>query len=420
MLRFSPPTAPPAFPWLADPATGNGAAVYSNTGLTLPDVVTIGKDGQVYVTDSGFTPGEVVQFAGPTATNAGAQLSPANKGWAAVFNPVAVAFDPSGNVVVANQSGNMIEEFNSTTGAYIKTLVLPNYIAFNGGLDTPTDIAFNNGNLFVSSFGSNAVLEYNGTTGAFLNNYTSAQTIADPEGLAFDSSNRLYVADGTNNDVLMFSTPGGAGTVFVTNGQGGLKRPRGLAFDSSGNLYVASNANNEVLRYSPTGANDPAAGGQGAFFAGGNAAYTDPTTGATQSDNYYGNVYVAWTTNDILQPNSSESNSNNIKVVGSSDGGKTFSDQQFLNQDGQYNSPGHDYTPQLVVSGLSGQAGAGGVLTAVWDNNPGSGTTDNITTNQVSDGVASYVATGQGGTIADAIKGQNERPGQPQHHQLHD
>src|SRR5262249_36807740 len=139
------------------------------------------------------------------------------------------------------------------TGAYVKTFIAPNYLVFNGGLNTPTDMIFHGSNLFVSSAGSNNVLEYDAATGAFVANFTSAKPIADPEGLAFDSLNRLYVADGINNNILRFASAGAAPTTFVatptTFGQGSLKSPRGLAFDAQGNLLVASFDNNEVERY---------------------------------------------------------------------------------------------------------------------------------------------------------------------------
>ncbi len=411
VMRFAPPaaTTPPTFPWTASPSSGNGAAVYTTAGLSAPfDIAIGGTAGNVYVTDDGFAPGQVVQFAGPAAVNAGTLLSPA-AGFAAVFDPVAVAFDSSGNLYVANQSANMIEKFDASTGAYKKTFVVPQFVSANGGLSVPTDIAFNAlGDLFVSSSGSDRVIEYS-PTGAFLSDYTSSKVIGDPEGLAFDASDNLYVADGFNNDVLRFAVAGGAATTFVGVGQGGLSAPRGLAFDSLGNLYVASSTNDVVMRYTSAGVNDPITGNPAttAVFAGGAVGYTDPTTGASQSDVLFGNIYVAWTTNDTYL-DANGTNPNNIRVVGSDDGGQTISAPRFLNTDGNaideyVGGSNRDFTPSLVVSDLSNNKIGGGVLTAVWDNNPNNGNPDNIETNQITNGVDTHIANGPGVAIQNAI-----------------
>jgi len=56
-----------------------------------------------------------------------------------------------------------------------------------------------------------------------------------PDGLAFDSSGNLYVANGRGNTIEKF-TPGGVGSVFAT----GLNYPYGSAFDKAGNLFVSN------------------------------------------------------------------------------------------------------------------------------------------------------------------------------------
>ncbi|MGC1677410.1 MAG: choice-of-anchor D domain-containing protein [Candidatus Binataceae bacterium] len=98
----------------------------------------------------------------------------------------------------------------------------------------------------------------------------SADSLCHPNGVAADAAGNLYVADTTNNRVLMFSTPfaGFAGTpitglsaalVFgqpnaqsslANNGGIGaasLSDPWGVALDAAGDLFVADSLNNRVL-----------------------------------------------------------------------------------------------------------------------------------------------------------------------------
>src|SRR6185437_11766202 len=79
--------------------------------------------------------GAVLQFQGPGGGSPGSATVLNN--FAAIFNPQAVAFDSSGNLYVANGTGNMVEEFTAA-GAYIQTYVLPgplfNQIHGSGGL----------------------------------------------------------------------------------------------------------------------------------------------------------------------------------------------------------------------------------------------------------------------------------------------
>ena len=101
---------------------------------------------------------------------------------------------------------------------------------------------------------------------------TSAIWLRSPEGLAFDTSGNLWVADGLNSRVLMFKPPFVTGmaasrvigqTDFNSGGfattQTGLNAPYGLALDSVGNLWVSEYDNNRVLMFKPPFTNGMAA-----------------------------------------------------------------------------------------------------------------------------------------------------------------
>ena len=105
--------------------------------------------------------------------------------------------------------------------------------------------ATNAGDLFVTDLATGSVIVYSpdGTGTTFDTGFTS------PQGVVFDNSNQLYVADAGDG------TPG-AGTIFqydLSIGgprvpfRTGLNNPQGLAFDGSG-LLVSENGAGRVLR----------------------------------------------------------------------------------------------------------------------------------------------------------------------------
>jgi hypothetical protein len=78
---------------------------------------------------------------------------------------------------------------------------------------------------------------------------TFASGFASPQGLAFDASGNLYVANDTVVGTVSKVTPGGVVSTFAT----GFSAPKGLAFDASGNLYVGNYNNTTVNKVTPAG-----------------------------------------------------------------------------------------------------------------------------------------------------------------------
>ena len=91
---------------------------------------------------------------------------------------------------------------------------------------------------------------------------TTGDTLYIPEGVAFDKSGNMWVADTGFNRVLEFSSPftmgENASKVLgqdnFTSSQAslstnGLDQPYGLTFDKSGNMWVADTNNNRIVEY---------------------------------------------------------------------------------------------------------------------------------------------------------------------------
>jgi secreted PhoX family phosphatase len=118
-----------------------------------------------------------------------------------------------------------------------------------------------------------------------------------PQGTAFDSSGNLWVADSSNSRVLEYTTPlttGKAASVVLGQSdfthrsvnQGGgstpsatsLAVPQGIAFDSTGNLWVADSSNNRTLEYkAPLNTN------KAASIVLGQSDFTTGTSGLSQN-----------------------------------------------------------------------------------------------------------------------------------------
>ena len=100
------------------------------------------------------------------------------------------------------------------------------------------------------------------------------------------------------------------------------------------------------------------------------ASFTDPTTGAVQTDISSGNVYVAWATQTVAPaspaPPSPFFNPNTIVMATSTNGGQDFSAQQVLNTSNYGPTTERDALPAITISqgrlpGESGQGGDAGV-----------------------------------------------------------
>lgn len=200
-----------------------------------------------------------------------------------LIGPYYLAFDSSHNLWVADSYGNRVLEYKapfSTDEAASIVIGQPNFTSLASattqtGLDTPIGLAFDSsGNLWVVDSSNNRVLEYKAplSTGEAASlvigqpNFTSANTettstgLNGPNGLAFDSSGNLWVADLINGRVLEFPAPfstGEAATLVVGEpnftvandevSKEGLNAPNTVAFDSGGNLWVVDG--HRVLEY---------------------------------------------------------------------------------------------------------------------------------------------------------------------------
>lgn len=99
-------------------------------------------------------------------------------------------------------------------------------------------------------------------TGGTIHDNATSDALYSPDGIAFDKSGNLWVADTGFNRLLEFSPPFTSGEKatlvlgqddFVSTNPAlsatGLDQPYGLAFDNDGNMWVADTNNNRIVEY---------------------------------------------------------------------------------------------------------------------------------------------------------------------------
>lgn len=187
----------------------------------------------------------------PTLTNAGSAVvttvgynSTATQPFGATFNnPVRMAVDASGNIYIANFSGNNIVKYASDG----ITLITTSYGTGAPALVNPMGIVFDSaGNCYVLN-GNATIYKYN-SAGAYQSTITVTGA-GTTYGLAIDASDRLYITSyGTSTAVYRYTTAG-VGTSIIS---ASLSTPVDVDIDAAGNIFVLNQGNNTVEKYTTT------------------------------------------------------------------------------------------------------------------------------------------------------------------------
>jgi kumamolisin len=245
----------------------------------------------------------------------------------------ALAFDPGGNLYVADSSNDIIRKVlpngNVTTVAGVGgTAGSTNGVGTAAEFSFPSGIVVDStGNIFVADTNNHLIRKitisgsnYTVTTLAgkagvagFADGTGTNATFNFPSSIAVDASGNLYVADAQNNAIRKVTQAGVVTTLAGQTGVAGLvdgtgkfaqfNFPSGIAVDSSGNIYVADTDNNTIRKVIPsTGVVSTLIGQPGILgYANGvstSAQFTEPYGLCVTSA---GNIIIADTADDLIR-----------------------------------------------------------------------------------------------------------------------
>jgi sugar lactone lactonase YvrE len=251
--------------------------------------------------------------------------------------PAAVALDSAGNILIADTLNNRIRKVDATTG--IITTVAggdrPGYSGDGGPataalLNNPLDVALDAaGNIFVADTFNHRIRKIAAATGLIttvagtgvlgFSGDGSAATLArlwQPQGMAFDGSSYLFIADTGNHVVRKVDLTTGIITTVAGSGQPGyggdngpaiacrFSSPHKIALDSDRNLLIADQFNSRIRKFSPASGIITTVAGTGAVgFAGdgGQATAAWFTYAGGVGVDASGNVIVVDTYNDRIR-----------------------------------------------------------------------------------------------------------------------
>lgn len=321
----------------------------TETLLYLPQDVTMGPDGLLYIVDWNnhrirrIKDGVIETFVGSGYLGDASDDDPKTID----FNhPTNVCFDHEGSLIVAAWHNSLIKKVtilpDGTPGTAI-TLAGTGARAFGGDegpgpqarLDLPSSVVVDtSGNIIISDQANYRLrlLEPNGiihtiagtgTPGAAGDggpaleaelNGPKGQSAPPASRIAIDSRNRIYVADTGNHKVRMIDEIGNITTIVGTgvagySGDGGpaidaqLNTPSDVAITSNGTLYIADTMNHAIRLVRPDGIIETFAGtGQRGFSGDGGPAHLarlDRPYGIEVAPN--GTVYIADTHNQRIR-----------------------------------------------------------------------------------------------------------------------
>ena len=167
-----------------------------------------------------------------------------------------VAVNSAGDVWVADQNNNCIEEFGPGSN-FLQSVGAVG--SGNGQFSGPQGVAVDaNNNVWVADSGNNRVEELSPTGGfmqAFGSNGSGAGQISDAQAIAIDPSGNVWINDWWNNRIDEFTSNGTFVRMFGSNGSGPGQFAwlGGITTDSSGNVFVADANNNRVQEFSNSG-----------------------------------------------------------------------------------------------------------------------------------------------------------------------
>ena len=273
---------------------GNGSPGFSGDGgpstlasLSGPQVVTVDRDGNLYIADRGNVRVRKVDAASGTITTVAGNGSTGFSGdggpaLGASFHDLgAVAVDAAGNLFIGDAVNNRIRRVDAAS-QIVTTIAGTGISGFSGDggpatqaqLRGPFGVAVDSaGNLYIADFNNHRIRRVDQATQTITtiagtgvpvssaDSGPATQTALNgPNGVSVDAAGNLYVAElgghrirriDIASGIIAAVAGSGESTVFGDNGpatKAGLNLPWSAAVDSDGNIYFADTLNNRICK----------------------------------------------------------------------------------------------------------------------------------------------------------------------------
>ncbi len=261
----------------------NGAAITAN--ISRPIRMAFDAAGNLYFADLNnhrirrvATNGVITTVAGNGTAGFSGDNGPATS--AQLNNPLGVALDRNGNLLIADSSNNRIRRVNAATGV-ITTIVGTGETGFNGDGGAATNARISgpenvfvdkDNNIFIADFGNHRIrkIAANGATistvaGTGTSGFSgdggqaTAANLSSPTDVALDNAGNIYICAAGNNRIRKVTTDGVINTIAgngntAFNGDGilataaAINGPQSIALDSAGNVYIVDRGNSRIRR----------------------------------------------------------------------------------------------------------------------------------------------------------------------------
>ena len=215
-----------------DPGTGTyGLLKPLATNIPNPHAVAVDGVGNVYVGD--YSDGI---YRVDKGANSAYQYA---RGIGSIAD---MAFDTDGKMYAAGWSNHGVYRFEN--GAITKR--------YGFSYDLRDMVRGPDGMFYVADHWQDKILVVDPVTGD-LTNFTESGSVIDPHSLAFGPDGNLYAGELSKNRVVKIDMTTKAVTEYAT----GISAPYGLVFDSTGRLYIADGAHIHRLPANPTSTSAP-------------------------------------------------------------------------------------------------------------------------------------------------------------------
>ncbi|MEM7316371.1 MAG: NHL repeat-containing protein [Planctomycetota bacterium] len=202
-------------------------------GLSTPDGMDFGPDGQLYVSSSDTN--AILKFDANDGTFLGEFAT------FGLDRPGNMHFGPDGLLYVANKGQGEVVRFDPHTGEFIDVF------ASGGGLIQPVGLLWDGGFLYVSDFTGNSIRRFDAATGEWVDNFAN---VATPLIMNLDAAGNVLVSSHQDSMIWRYDVQTGDRTPALIGGP--VNCPVGHVYVGD-ELIVASWANNRLLRYEGTG-----------------------------------------------------------------------------------------------------------------------------------------------------------------------